>query len=315
MPIIIPRENHEFDMSKVPAYRDLPLLPETDERHAWDVFGNWPGQVAFFGEFESGSEDGLYLFDGATLTRIVDSSQQPPGSDADYDRFLAWPSLDAGQIAFLAQRTDFGSGLYFWDGSAVQLVADDSTPDPRGGAGTFGFSDDTPAPSLDAGRVAFRARIVIPIDDVSTQHVEGLFLWNGSTLTTLVMAGDSRPDGGTFALEREDWVSVSEGRVLFTSNGGGALWLWSGGVFTRVLQEGEPLDGSTVDDIFLGPEALSGPGMAFPVIAEEGGEPLVYRACERVVRVEDVPTLGEWGALLLAGMLAGAAVLALRRLA
>ncbi len=39
MPIIIPRENHEFDFSKVPAYRDLPLVPDTDERHAWDVFG------------------------------------------------------------------------------------------------------------------------------------------------------------------------------------------------------------------------------------------------------------------------------------
>ena len=37
--IVIPRESHDFDMSKVPLYRDLPLVPDTDERHAWDVFG------------------------------------------------------------------------------------------------------------------------------------------------------------------------------------------------------------------------------------------------------------------------------------
>ena len=32
--------SHTFDMSKVPNYRDLPLVPDTDERHAWDVFGH-----------------------------------------------------------------------------------------------------------------------------------------------------------------------------------------------------------------------------------------------------------------------------------
>lgn len=271
-------------------------------------------QVAFFGQFESGS--GLYLFDGLALTRIVDSSMEPPGSDDDYQRFLAWPSLDGGQIAFVAQRTDFGTGLYFWNGSDVQIVADDSTADPRGVAGTFGFFDDTAAPSLDGGRIAFRARLVIPTGESSFDHVEGVFLWDGASLVTLAQAGDPRPGGGNFTFELEDWVSISQGRVLFTSDGGDALWLWDGGVFTRVLAVGEQLDGSTVDDIFIGPEALSGGCMAFTVIEAENSEPLVYRACEQIIppSMAEIPTLGEWGALLLVTTLGGIAFLTLRRL-
>lgn len=271
------------------------------------------GEVAFFGDFDGG--EGLYLFDGTSLVRIVDTSMQAPGSTETYWQFLAWPSLDGGQIAFVAELTS-DAGLYSWNGATVQRLADGTTPDPRGVAGTFGFLFGDPAPSLDAGQVAFRSRLVIPFDETSNTHVPGVFLWNGSSLVTIAQTGDPRPDAGTFDFaDREDWVSISGGRVLFTSNGGEALWLWEAGAITRILGEGDALDDVVVDDIFIGPEALSGNCMAFTVIEQADSEALVYQACLATQPIAEVPTLGGAAAAALAVLLAGTALLVVRRMA
>jgi hypothetical protein len=269
------------------------------------------GQVAFFGRYDG--DAAVLLHDGIDLQLLTDTAAVAPGSTEEFSAFLAWPSLDDGQVAFLAELGNgVGSGLYLWNGSLVQLIADSNTPDPRGSGGTFAFFFGDPAPSLDAGQIAVRSRLLTP----STGGLvgNGVFLWNGSALVTIAQDGDPRPDGGTFGFDsREDWVSTSEGRVVFTSNGAEALYLYEGGAITRLLGVGEVLDGETVDDVFIGPEALSGPCLAFAMIEAADSGPSVYRACQTLARVSDIPSLGGVGALLLVALLAGTALYTLRR--
>jgi hypothetical protein len=270
------------------------------------------GQVAFFGRYDGGAA--VLLHDGSSLQILADTDMVAPGSSEEFSAYLAWPSLDAGQVAFLAELGNGGgSGLYLWNGSSVQRIADSTTPDPRGSGGTFFFTFGYPAPSLDAGQIAFRSQLLTPVPGGSL-GTNGVFLWNGSALVTIAQDGDPRPDGGTFGFDsRQDWVSTSQGLVVFTSNGAEALYLYEGGAITRLIGVGDVLDGETVDEVFIGPEALSGQCLAFAMIEEADSAPSVYRACLNLPAVSDIPTLGEIGSLLLAALLAGVALLTLRR--
>lgn len=251
------------------------------------------GLVAFGGEADDGGV-GVYLADGSLITIADDSTAIPGGSG---ETFVAFGDalVSGSEVAFYGD--DFGSnrfGLYLGAGGPLTVIADDTTPVP-GGAGTFTGIRDY---SFDGGVAAFEA---------SSAGFVGIYLGSGGPLTTVADSSTPRPGGGTFGVF--DGLSVSGGNVLFVD--GGDLFFWEGGEVRRLLGAGDALDGRTVGDLFLGAGALD--GLSFTVVVEFTDDSFgIYRGEIASIDIAEVPTLGEWGLILLALSLAAVAAFVLR---
>ena len=117
-----------------------------------------------------------------------------------------------------------------------------------------------------------------------------------------------RPGGGTFS--NLDDLSISEGNVLFLDNDD--LFFWEDGSVQRLLGIGDVVDGKTVAGIFLNAEGLDGRGFAVYLDFTDDSVALYRGQITASLGVPEVPTLGEWGLLLLALSLAAAAAFVLR---
>ncbi|MGH0030877.1 MAG: DUF7453 family protein [Myxococcota bacterium] len=81
---------------------------------------------------DGASNSGLYHWDGATLQAIVNPGDASPGSGTFGSVNViglgqAFPSIDAGRVAFIAPDGD-GPGVFLWNGSTIERLASTATP-------------------------------------------------------------------------------------------------------------------------------------------------------------------------------------------
>lgn len=147
------------------------------------------GKVTFRGTGPSPSfSQGLYQFDGTTLTRLVDNTtpNPMPGGTGPFGNLFA-SNMKDGQIAFIAEgaNTTLGRGIFgVSNGVVIQRLAI-GTPYPAG-MNALSYSSQV---GFDDGNISFRAS-----DGASSDH--GIFTLVGSTLTQ-VARQDVTPVPGT----------------------------------------------------------------------------------------------------------------------
>jgi hypothetical protein len=235
---------------------------------------NAQGQTVFTGQVTPPGVNGIFLYSSGVTTRIVGEGDSAPGGGAF--RSLTSPLLnDSGQVAFLSVRGAAGIFLFSQDGVA-RLV---SVGDPAPGGGTFrSFS----SLSLNSnGHVVFRGdvsggaagiflvagttvtRIVTTSDPAAKgslndagqvayvlgQGAVGAYLFSQGQVTTLALAGDPAPGGGSFTSFDSPSVNAA-GQTAFTgvlSTGISGVFLFSEGGVTSVMHPG---DGSPDGDTF-----------------------------------------------------------------
>jgi len=113
--------------------------------------------------------------------------------------------------------------------------------------GTFGDIREPATNGL--GHAAFYAELV------GTTASDGIFLWDGTTISALALAGAPSPDGGTYvAIDRG--VAINDaGEVAFGADRG--LYLYSGGSSTLLGERGDPTScGGDVFQFFARPTEL-----------------------------------------------------------
>jgi hypothetical protein len=194
---------------------------------------------------------------------------------------------------------DFGAGrlgLYIGSGGPLTTVVDETTSPP----GTSATFTNLAQYSFDEGMVAFAG---------GGPGFFGIYLGGGGALTTVLDQSTPLPGGGTFFSLGS--LSISQGNVLFLADG--ELFFWESGSIQRVLGAGDLVDGRTVESLFLNAEGLDGRSFAVYVDFTDDSFAL-YRGeiAAAALGVPEVPTLGEWGLILLALGLAGAAAFVLR---
>lgn len=312
-------------------------------------FPDWPwidgSFVSFIGILLG--QPGVYLSDGSSIATVVERGDPVPGSAETFEDLYV-PSVSAGAVAFRAETSDGGEGVYLADGP-LMTVADHTTPIPGGSGETFSFfgvpvvsgsevafvgtsfmagraglyvgsggpltvvADDTTSPPGTAesftsfGNYSFADGAVAFVGAGSGFH--GVYLSNGTDLSVVADLSTPRPGGGTFTSFRD--VALSQGNVLFRD--GDDLYFWDGDTIRRVLGAGDTVDGKTVATPFLGAGALD--DRRFTVAINFTDDSVgIYRGeiSADDLGVTEVPTLGEWGLILLALGLAAAAAFVLR---
>src|SRR5215831_5069281 len=105
------------DQTQLPGGRGTsPELCVTDESRTPSIDGS---RVAFYAPFSGGR--GIFLDDGASLSTLVDTTTDFPGTDAS-ELFWQSPSLD-GRLA-VTWRSGTFSGIYSFDATTLFAVAD-----------------------------------------------------------------------------------------------------------------------------------------------------------------------------------------------
>lgn len=293
----------------------------------FDDFGESPsaelGGLAFYAETDDGGS-GIYYWDGSSIVTVADESTEAPGQPGvTFDGFEeTGTTLVEGRVVFLAQTvTDLGGGafsthqgIYLWDGGSLTVVADEST-EPPGSDDPFADLGDSEAlaPAFDGTSVVFFGRIEIPVPG-GASFFDGIYRWQGGAIAPIVTSDSPRPDGGgTFGGGFEQFA-VSGDRVVF-GHDCYELFLAEDGTVTRLLGELDLLDGRPVESAWVGRMGIDPGGVALNVYFGDDDEPnAVYYAAFPVAAppISEVPTLGEWGLIALALLLAAAATLMLR---
>ncbi|QEG37626.1 DUF7453 family protein [Bythopirellula goksoeyrii] len=181
---------------------------------------NDAGQVAFaatlIGSNSSLTSDvGVYRNDGNVLTQIARTGQAAPDGNGIIGRTTTFhgSSLNAlGQVAFGVAITPTPDGiggdeaLLLGDGDKLIQIVRSGQPAPDGnGDLVYGQTLGLAAPALnEMGQVAFSAYVTGTVDGLNDGG--GVFLSDGSSLTTIARRGQPAPDGngsfGTFSTPR-----------------------------------------------------------------------------------------------------------------
>ncbi|PPD32782.1 MAG: hypothetical protein CTY19_09985 [Methylomonas sp.] len=125
------------------------------------------------------------------------------------------PSLHNGKIAFKSRFPRFGSilpslypGIYLGDSS--NLIPIVGSPD------NSGYFSDVSEPYLENGQVAYVGTINEYIPNI--QNHNGIFLWNGQDIDTIVDTGVPIP-GGSGSFSSFSGASLSKGQIVFNGSG------------------------------------------------------------------------------------------------
>jgi hypothetical protein len=200
----------------------------------FDTSINNLGFVAFSAELDN-FDLGVFTGSGGAANTIFTSG------DGQFDGSFDRPAInDAGQVVFFTFLPDGESALYRADGSNVFTLIADTTGD---------FGDFT-APDMNAsGEVAFLTRH----DDFSTAEI---YVGDGATLTLIA---DNLSD-----FDDLDPPSINDdGDVAFRAfypTGGTSDPFFEGGILINeqvVVETGQPLFGSTVENLILRQSALN----------------------------------------------------------
>jgi len=239
----------------------------------------------------------LVLDDGVTQAEVVSTDDAMPGAAYDFSNFGEL-ALDGSDYAFTGiSPSAIVTGVYADLGAGLVRVADTDTLVP---GESFTFESLLEGVALDGGVVTF-------IGELTGTGLGGLFRYDGSTLTKIVDFEDASPGGALYRSFFE--VSADDGRLaFFASTGVFGLFVDLGDGIEKLIDVNDTLDGKNVNQLGMGPQALSGNRIAFLAGFGDGSEG-IYVA-EPIATA--VPGLGLWGGVLAAGGILGTALCGLR---
>ena len=175
---------------------------------AFHGIGPGPAPVPF-----ATNQEGIYRTDLCGLRLGIDQHDENPTFPGEgFFGFFGSPRIRNDSIAFYGAGS-VPNGIYVWNGSEVEIVADENTTLPEGGGDFTEFS----FPVFDGTNVAFWAgggRLVKGI-----REFPGIYNWSGGSVTTVADKTTSIPGGtGTFVGFRTR-PSVDSGQVAFIGLG------------------------------------------------------------------------------------------------
>jgi hypothetical protein len=193
---------------------------------------NNAGQVALLTEFGTGfgRQHRIFRTDGTMLVQIVSGAALNTGQDAPDGNgtfgLTGVPTInDAGQVAFPAglNGTSGGEsdneGIFRGDGSTIVQIVRENQAAPDGN-GRYAGSPDPAARLNDLGQTAFMALFRNTMGGTSDDT--GILRGDGTSLVTIVRAGQMAPDGNgafsnftRFGGERLAYVLNNVGQVAF----------------------------------------------------------------------------------------------------
>jgi hypothetical protein len=142
--------------------------------------------VAFIGEGSSGQ--GIYLFNGTTLTKVADHNTPIPGGSGNFTFFPTTSeiSISGSNVAFRGEGDSGQQGIYFSNGTSLGKVADLNTPIPDGSGNFNGFG----SPVISGSYIDFIG---------SGDSGQEIYLFDGTALRKVVDANTPIPgDSGNF---------------------------------------------------------------------------------------------------------------------
>ncbi len=179
------------------------------------------GEVAFFGEGGTGAS-GIYKTVGGILMLVADENTLAPGGDGGGFRFFGGPvSLGGSDVAFYSGEGGAGrEGIFKEVGGVLMLVANEITPVPGGGGGSFtSFGDPV---SLGGSEVAFFGE--------GGAGESGIYKTVGGVPTLIANENTLIPGGGgTSFTDFFTPVSLGGGTVVFKGDGVGLTGVYIAG--------------------------------------------------------------------------------------
>lgn len=263
------------------------------------------GGRILFHNWNSPSMSGLYLWDESGIERLADSLTPPPGRPSPLANYQ-YAAFDDGNAAYVGYSYEpaLTSGVYFSTPSQTFEIAKEGELAP-GALWRFLRFDDV---SIDGTDIAFRGA------DSVFQTNSAVYFWSGGVLTTIADFNTPVPDApGRF--DHFFTTSVSEGNVLFwgKSDDKRGIYVWYEGKLSKVIREGDLLNGKEVWGVSITPESFSGSRIVFQVNTSPGISGVYVADLAPGAAVVEVPTLGPAMLALLVLGLAAAALLQLRR--
>lgn len=237
-------------------------------------------------------QQGIYLTDGATLTRVADRSSVVPGIGGTY----SWSSqlgFDSGNISFRANVTG---------GSAPGDIIAAYTP--TGGLATL-VTTNTAVPGLATSYMAFPS----PADLSGTTVVfsgiypggSGIFTIDvaGGPISTLARSGGAAPGGGGSFIGF-DPPCIDGDVVAFRASSGNfisGIYLHDGVRLRKVISTTDSLDGKSILALNIFENSVAGGYLAFRVSFGDGTRGIYRLEISELVDTPDLSLIKEKAAL------------------
>lgn len=214
------------------------------------VDGN--GQAAYVGFFKNDSNvypfylyqsRGIFVSDGNGTTKIVELGDTAPTGVFEGNSAFGRPAIDEGTVAFTAGYGLGGGdkGVFLGSGGGLTSVALSGDAAPIGQ-----FHNFSPDVGIDDGYAAFLGYYNNGFTD------QGIFRGNGGALTTIVKTGDAAPNGTFTVFDTGNPIAAANGKVGFVGHyaaGGSGIFVGDGGALTSVINVGDALFGSTLNNL------------------------------------------------------------------
>jgi hypothetical protein len=217
------------------------------------------------------AQEGVYLWDGSSLSAVADVTATAPEGAGRFDDFLAL-SLDDSHVAFVASGTQ-KDGVYTTLGGALRRVADTSMTMPSSGVPftQFAFSGDV---AISGDNIVFSG-----LGSDGTASNAGVYRESGGALARVADRTTAIPEfSGSFISFSE--VDASGGETLFAggqgSGGGNGFYTTSGagaGHVRAVLNDATAIPGLSNPISIFSPNTIriDGSDMAFSAADSVGG--------------------------------------------
>ncbi|MCK8600622.1 DUF7453 family protein [Desulfoferrobacter suflitae] len=141
--------------------------------------------VAFLGS-GPGVGSGIYLSDGATLSKVVDTNTPIPDGTGNFSNFEPSFRISGGKVTFKGLGSGGQQGVYLFDGSVLRKVADLTTDIPPVVTGVSNRFTSFHFPIINTGSVVFQAIGAV---------IEGIYHYRGSTLSSVADTATPIPGG------------------------------------------------------------------------------------------------------------------------
>lgn len=197
------------------------LIPDSTKTFSDLSLAGISGSNVVFVEGRTGDEyrdDGIYLFNGSTVSRVADYSTPIPDGTGQFTPFVASDpdhygdrsfgfglgprSISGANVVFRGSGSNWQQGIYLFDGSTLSRVADLTTAIP-GGTGNFTHFE---TPQVSGGNVVFAAS--------GSAGQGGIYLFDGTTLSRVADTNTPIPDS-TASFQYVNSYQVSGDSLVF----------------------------------------------------------------------------------------------------
>jgi hypothetical protein len=188
-----------------------------------------------------------------TFTRIADTTTAIPGGTDNFTFFEGRPSVSGTTVVFGGSGSGGQNGVYVGTaGGPLTRVADTTTSIP-GGTGTF---TTVGSPAISGTTLAFSGS--------RSDGQSGIYAGTAGSLGVVANTGTSIPGGTTVAF------------LGFVGSDTGVYFKTGGGALTKLIAEGDTLDGREVANVSIGPFGLDGTALVFQATFSGGASGVYY---------------------------------------